>query len=103
MFFRKKKPGPPITVEVSIQGVIGERYLSVVAEVSLDQGSTVKHLINHLEREGQLDREGYRTVRGVNPPLQLLINGNQLTGRRREKTELMNGDTVLIFTPVSGG
>ena len=103
IFGRSKPEGPPVRVEVRIHGVLGARYLAVHDQAEAPAGVTVRDLVERLRAEGKLDEETYRVVAGVRPPLTLLINGENVSRRGRDKTVLRDGDAVSIFTPVTGG
>jgi molybdopterin converting factor small subunit len=103
IFGRKKPDGPPIRVDVRVHGVLGARYVSVHDEAQVPAGTTVRDLVERLHAEGKLDDETFQVVAGVRPPLTLLINGENVSRRGREKTDLRDGDAVSIFTPVTGG
>jgi molybdopterin converting factor small subunit len=100
---RKPDPGPPIRVEARIHGTLGARYVAVHDSVELGAGSTVGDLVRRLRAAGTLDDETFAVIDGVRPPLTLLINGENVARRGREKTALKDGDAVSIFTPITGG
>ena len=103
IFGRNRPEGAPIRVDVRVHGVLGARYVSVHDQAETPAGATVRDLVERLRAEGKLDEETYRVVAGVRPPLTLLINGENVSRRGRDKTVLRDGDAVSIFTPVTGG
>ena len=103
MIFRRKPSGPPIRVDATIQGMIGARYLSVAESIKLPGGAQIRDLIGALKDAGKLDADACRALKGVRPPLVLLLNGDSLADKGREKRALADGDRVTILTPVAGG
>ncbi len=97
------RPKPALRVEVTVQGLLGAAYLSVLATVTLPAGATVRDLLAELTRMGELDPDAYAALRDVPAPLTLLVNGEAVTGRGRARTRLADGDAVTILTPVAGG
>ena len=97
------KDGPPVRVGVSIQGLMGADYLSVIADLEMPAGSVVRDLVDELRKRGDVDDKVYAMLKGVKPPLTLLVNGNSLAGRKRDRTRLSDGDKVTIMTPATGG
>ena len=103
ILLRKKTDAPSIQVEAKIIGIIAGRYLSVVENVALADGSSIKDLLSELHKSGRLDETAYRQIKGIKPPLTLLVNGAPINGRGREKTKLASGDSISILTPLTGG
>ncbi|MEW6439547.1 MAG: MoaD/ThiS family protein [bacterium] len=91
-----------ICVEAKVMGVLGGNYVSVVTALSLARGATVKTMLKALLEGGHVDETTYAAVKSLKPPLRILINGEDATGRGR-RAGLAHGDTVSIFTPLAGG
>lgn len=103
MIFGKRKTAPPVRVELTVQGLLGTTYLSVLATIEVPGGASLRDALDALRRRGELDPEAHALLRDVPEPLTLLVNGAPVTGRGRAKTRLADGDQVTILTPVSGG
>lgn len=90
-------------VEIVIQGMLAGRYVSVAQTVTLPEGAGVRDALKRLHAQGTLDDDAYDVLRGVPAPLTLLVNGEGVVGRGREKRALAAGDQVTVLVPVSGG
>ena len=101
LFGKKSRAG--LRVEIVIQGMLAGRYVSVVEVVEVPEGADVRAALKRLHAQGTLDDEAYAVLRGVPTPLTLLVNGDHVGGRGREKRALAAGDHVTILVPVSGG
>ncbi|MBM3956518.1 MAG: MoaD/ThiS family protein [Gemmatimonadetes bacterium] len=99
----RRRTGATIHVEAVVQGPFVGRYRSVVASADLPEGATVRDLLDALRRSGELDAEAHAALRGVPPPLLLLINGDSVCTRNRHRTVLRDGDRVSLLVLVPGG
>jgi len=91
-----------IQIEAKVMGLLGGQYLSIMVKVNLPNGSTVRQLLKNLLDGGHIDKTVFGAVKRLKPPISVLINGENI-GEGAHKTELHDGDTVSIFTPIAGG
>ncbi len=99
----KSSDSPGINVELKVIGVFSEQHISVVTTLYIPDKATVKTLIKTALKEGKIEKNVYRSIQGVRPPLSLMLNGSNVTDSRKEKISLNDGDQVTIFMPLSGG
>ena len=100
------KPGRTrsvIKVEIRIIVLISDRYVNEIIEVSVPKGSTLKHLLKTAWKQRNLEKNVYDFVRGLKPPLSIILNGTPVEDSDRKTLQLADGDKITLFTPVSGG
>lgn len=70
--------------------------------VELPEGSSIRDLINALEKDYHLgiDLSG---VGGEDSNIKILVNGREITYLDGLETKLRNGDVVAFIPPVAGG
>jgi len=90
-----------ITVEIKVMGFLGGEYLSVVTEAAIPEGSGVKRLLKELVDLKRLGKSAYNALKSLKPPITVMINGES---PKNGKSAILNqGDSVSVFTPISGG
>ena len=101
--FKKKTPREKVPVTVKVIGMLSDRYVSVMEEIKVADGSTVFEALKSMRDEKKIDKEVFGMIKDVKPPLQMLVNGSRFEGKKPAKVELHGGDEVSILTATSGG
>ncbi len=94
---------PLVKVEISIIAMIKDQYINEVFSISVPKGSSIKGLLKKAKEQDVIKNDVYRFVKKLQPPISLIINGDNVTNFRKDKHLLNEGDKVTIFTPLSGG
>jgi molybdopterin synthase sulfur carrier subunit len=85
-----------------IKEIIGSREISLV----LDEGSTIKHLIDHLfERYGTELKEKIIDSKNGNMRIQftILLDGRNINYLNGMETKLTDGSVISLLPPAGGG
>ena len=103
-FKRKKKDGlPDITAELNIIAFIANEYINDTFQVSVPDGSTLKQVLKRAKQQGKIKKKVYAAIRGLRPPVSLIVNGENMERRKKGKLIVSDGDKFTVFTPLSGG
>ena len=101
--FKKKTPGEGVSITVKVIGMVSGRHVSVMEEIKVAEGSTVLEALKFMRDEKKIDKEVFGMIKEVKPPLQLLVNGTRVEGKKPARTKLQRGDEVSILMAMSGG
>jgi len=103
-FKRKKNDGRPnITVELNIIAFIANEYINDTIRISVPHGSTLKQLLKTAKQQGKIKKGVYHTIRGLRPPVSLIVNGDNMENIKKTASPVADGDKITVFTPLSGG
>ncbi len=94
---------PLVKVEISIIAMIKDQYVNEVFSISVPKNSSIQELMKKAKEQGMIKKEVYGFVKKLRPPISLIINGENVTKFKKNKHPLAEGDTITIFTPLSGG
>lgn len=106
MFFLKNKSAhdlPHVNVEISIIALLKDRYINEVFTISVPQDATIKQLLKTARAQDLINKDIFNFVKKLNPPISLIVNGTNISGRQSSKHKISDGDQITIFTPLSGG
>jgi MoaD family protein len=93
-------------VRVSVRGYLTFRTLVEAQEISLDEGGTVRALLEELGRSGgeEFRARIFDAREGLRPGVSVLVNGRPVAQSPGGLTHpLHDGDEVAIFPPLAGG
>lgn len=102
-FFKKKRHHGNITVEISIVAFISNEYINDSFQLSAPGGSSLKRLLKAARQQGIIKKNVYQVLRGLKPPVSLIVNGTNVENPKKECASLSDGDKIVVFTPLSGG
>jgi molybdopterin converting factor small subunit len=95
-----------VKVTVRSIGTLRQVLGAAELEVTVPEGTTVRGLLLHLEKE---KGEGFAPYvsdpeqAGAYAPLRVLVNGRDVPLGQQQETALAETDDVLIFAPIAGG
>jgi MoaD family protein len=91
---------------IEVRGYLSFGVVLGKRRVEIDDGSTVKTLLEKLSHDVAEAAPGrvFHSQAGLRQHMIVLVNGRHLTHLPdRLETQLMDGDKVAVFPPISGG
>ena len=89
-------------VEVKVIGMLGGTFVSVAKKVSVKPGSRPSDAIKALYKNGDIDKQVYKQIKSLRPPVYLVVNEDKVEGKPDSVT-LNDGDTLAVMQQVAGG
>jgi len=92
-----------VKVKVSIVAFLGVKAVNKVLDVEISDGSTILDLFNKIEKDGEVEKEFFKTMLSQRRPVTVLINGERIDISKDKKRKLSNGDEISVVSPIAGG
>lgn len=103
--FGRKKEDIAVSgeVELNIIVYIREKYVNSTYRVSINGNTGADDFVRAAFVQGKIEKNLYKHIRGIKPPLMLMINGSNISRKEKKSLVLNDGDVMTIMSPASGG
>ncbi|HBG75234.1 MAG: hypothetical protein A2X25_12715 [Chloroflexi bacterium GWB2_49_20] len=92
-----------ITVSISYFNILASYAGTRKVEVSLPEGATLRHVVEHLDKNASQQLHQVLFQKGEFSKYIKIFLNQQLVGEGRLETPLKNGDEMMIFPAIAGG
>ncbi len=103
MILFRKKPRARITVELKIIGFFLGEYVNVVAKLAMDEGCSPSRMLREAREEGLISPALHAHLRRHRRAFSFQRNGELLPPGSYRRARLAAGDSLLVFSALSGG
>lgn len=91
----------PATVRIHLltsKGMLQERI-----EIPVGAGMRLDRVFDLLDKQSPVEKKLFRSVLKGRRPVTVLLNGERLDIEESRKTEIREGDELVVLSPVTGG
>lgn len=103
MKFFRRQPRPQIDVELKMIGFFLDEYVNIVTRIKIKSESSPVEMLLAARDTGIVSKRLYSYLNRKRREIPVLINGQAIPGNDLKKACLHSCDSVLIYSPLSGG